>query len=187
MCGFEAHSVTLYAICLHTPYEFYIYLNLETPVTQVSLFMYWGHAKKSYGLRATVGALCFLRFARCYISLHSLLTFVNVAIFTFDPLWHVLTRPQWVASELYSVAIITRIAVNKLARWLEWRDDHRWGKVNSSRGRWRRSMHGTCYRDHSIVILCLNGVVCVSAPPDSTGIARTPHFRRSDCDPSGRP
>ena len=38
--------------------------------------------------------------------------------FTFGPLWHVLTRPQWIASELYSVGIITRIAANELAIWL---------------------------------------------------------------------
>jgi len=169
-----------------------IHGKFPTGTTPDTTLLYWGHAKKSYGWRGAVGAVCFLRFALCYISFHSRVAYVNVAKFTLGPLRHVLTRPQWIASELYSVGIVTGIAGNELARWLQWREDCRWGNVNRSRDIWRRSILGTCFWGHSWVFRCLNGTVCISGPPDSTCIAFTLsaftlHFHRSDFNPSGRP
>lgn len=195
VCGLEVHSIH-FVRYLHTHYEFSICLNLKTPVTLLRCHRWVCFCSGVTPRSLMVGDGRLGLYASCVLPSVIILSIplwhVNVAKFTFGPLWHVLIRPQWIASDLYSVGIVIRIAGNELAIWPEWREDPRWGKVNRSRDIWRRSILGTCFWGHSIVFHCLNGTVCIYVPPDSTCIAValpafTLHFRRNDFHPSVPP
>jgi len=155
VCRLEVHSIH-FVRYLHTNYEFSICLNLKTPLTLLRChrWVYFCVGVTTRSLMVGEGRLGL--WASCVLP-----SFILPCI----PLWHMLTwlnsvwvpcdlfiRPQWIASELYSVEIFTRIAGNELALWLEWREARRWGKVNRSKEVWRRSILGTCFWGHNISV-----------------------------------